>query len=336
VHSCGLDFQQLAEQKESIRQSKSKSPLPVTLGNSEFLLQSYGTASGYPFVLENGDFKIELGEYNKPNFFVTFRSQALWRESAWMLHDKFTTWAASVGFVPYRPESLSRVDFCFDYNLPVVDFDEDHFVSRSTKDSQYRENSKVQTFAFGKGDIVLRIYDKVAEIKQQSDKVWFYLLWEQEENVWRIEWQVRKPLLKRFDITTFDELKNQQGDLLRYLATEHDTLRISTDDSNSSRWPLHPLWVDLQAKINTLNSLGIDRVYGKNSVLDERLMRMSISIQGYLKRVAAIRCVQTGKEMVEPEVALEYLAGQLRKLYEPLAWQADVEKRIKEIQVGVW
>lgn len=336
IERQGIDFGLLAEQKESIRQSKSKNPAPVTLGNSNFLLHPYGSASGYPLIISNEDFKIELGEYNKPNFFVTFRSQALWRESAFLLHDKFLKWAASVGYRPYRDESLSRVDFCFDYQLSSIDFDEDSFVSRSCKDSQYREDGKVQTFSFGKGDVVLRVYDKVAEIKQQSSKVWFYLLWEQDENVWRIEWQIRKPVLKRFDIITFDNLKEQQGDLLRYLAEEHDTLRQQTSDSNSSRWPLHPLWKDLQGKIEQLNHLGIDRVFGKNAVLEERMMRIAISMYGYLKRVAAIHCVQASKEPIEADEALKHIAGFIKQLHEPLAWQMDVDKRIKEIQSGEW
>lgn len=254
LEPCGvpsIDFCKLAEVKESIRQAKVKTPELIELAGKEFLLQAYGSSSGYPFVLENEDFKIECGEFNKPNFYVTFRSQALWRQSAWLLHEKFLTWARSAGFTPYKPEALSRVDYCFDYHLPEIDFTEDSFVSRSTKDSQYREAKKVQTYSFGKGDIVLRVYDKVAEIQQQSSKVWFYLMWGRDTDVWRIEWQVRKSILKKHDIKTFDDLQDQQGDLLRYLSVDHDTLRVPTNDSNSSRWPLHPLWQDLQQQITT-------------------------------------------------------------------------------------
>jgi hypothetical protein len=82
-----LAFGKLAEQQESIRQSKRKNSLPTTLGNSDFLLTPYGTKSGFPLVIMNGDFNIQLGEYNKPNFYVQFYSQALWRESANLLHE---------------------------------------------------------------------------------------------------------------------------------------------------------------------------------------------------------------------------------------------------------
>lgn len=336
VRPRGIDFRRLTEQKEDIRQTKKKNPLPVFLGSTEFLLQPYGTASGYPLVVENGDFKIEMGEFNNPNFFVTFRSQALWRESAYFLHDKFLQWISSIGYSPYRSESLSRVDFCFDYDLPSVDFNEYSFVSYSSKDSKHREDGKAQTFTFGKGDIVLRVYDKVAEIKQKSDKVWFYTLWEQEENVWRIEWQVRKAILKQFGIASFDDLKNKTGDLLRYMAFEHDSLRIPIEDSNRSRWPLHSLWIDLQQKIEELNNLGVSRIHGKNAVMDERLLIMAISIYGYLKRIAAIECIKGQKDMIGVNEVLKGLETYVHQLHEPLEWKIEVGRRIKEIQLGQW
>ncbi|BCR03139.1 hypothetical protein DESUT3_02080 [Desulfuromonas versatilis] len=63
---------------------------------------------------------------------------------------------------------------------------------------------------------------------------------------------------------------------------------------------------------------------------------MAISIFGYLKRVAAIHCIQSGKAMVDAEQALWKMEPLLRELYEPLAWQADVKKRIQEMQLGQW
>ena len=109
-----LDFRTLAVIKEQLRMSKSREPRAVRLGDTEFFIYPYGSSSGYPFVLSNEDFKIELGEFNNPSCFVTFRSQALWRHSALTLHDKFLAWAKSVGCETQQPESLSRVDFCFD------------------------------------------------------------------------------------------------------------------------------------------------------------------------------------------------------------------------------
>ena len=117
---------------------------------------------------------------------------------------------------------------------------------------------------------------------------------EQDQQVWRIEWQVRKEILKRFSIRTFEDLKTGAGDILRYLASEHDSLRIPNQDSNRSRWPLHPLWIDLQKQIDSLSSEGVYRSIDPESALNERLMRIAISMYGNLKQVAAIDCVQRG------------------------------------------
>ena len=332
----GLDFNRLAVEKEQLRQAKNREPIPVTLGDIEFFLQPYGSSSGYPFVLTNEDYKIEVGEFMTPSFYVTFRSQGLWRDSARGLHDRFLQWVKAFGFQAHREEAVSRVDFCFDYHVPAVDFDQDSFVTWSHKDSRHRQNGTAQTFTFGKGNVVLRVYDKVAEIQQESRKTWFYTLWGQEEKVWRIEWQVRKSMLRDYGITTFEDFEACRGKLLQHLAGEHDTLRSPNDDSNRSRWPLHPLWQDLQARIQELDRLESRTVDGKDIVLQERMIRMVISVYGYLKRMAAISSVQKHVPIVTAEQAFRELGRLLKQVHDPLTWEADVKKRIKAIELGEW
>ncbi|HTO23114.1 MAG TPA: hypothetical protein VMQ10_11615 [Spirochaetia bacterium] len=331
-----FDFAQLLQSRESLRQLGRREGQPITLGGVPFLLHPHGTRSGYPFLLTSEDFRVECGEFLSPSFFVTFRSQALWRESAHLLHEKLLTWARAVGFVPVKPEGLSRVDFAFDYALPVVDFTEDHFVTRTNKDSQHRENGHVQTFTFGRDAIVLRVYDKVAEVEQQSDKVWFFVLWGQDRDVWRIEWQVRKDVLREFGIVTFEDLRKCQGDLLRYLCEEHTTLRAPNEDQNRSRWPVHPLWRALQATVRELDQLGVCRFDGKNAALEERLAQYARSVYGYLKAVAAVSCVRQRKPLISEQEALAQLTRRMWQLHDPLHWRVEVEKRIAEVQRGAW
>jgi len=331
-----IDFTALSILREKLRRVKEREPAPIQLGNLEFLLAPHGSSLGFPFILTNEDMRIEFGEYGSPNFLVTYRSQALWREPATVLHQRFLDWAQSVAYVPYQAETISRVDLCFDYHLEDLDFDENHFVTLANKDSQHRENRKVQTFTFGKSDIVLRVYDKVAEIKQQSDKVWFYVLWGRESDVWRIEWQLRKSILRRFDIKTLGDLMDQQGDLLRYLANEHTTLRRPTQDTNRSRWPLHPMWADLKAKIRDLNNLGIYRVDGAPLVLKERKARLAMSVYGYAKRFAAIHCLQKNLDWISEPEAAQLMVEFLHTVHDPLTWKIDLAKRIKAMELGQW
>lgn len=48
-------------------------------------------------LIENDAFSIQFGEFNKPNFFVTYRSIALWHQGAHGLHQRFLAW---LGYLP--------------------------------------------------------------------------------------------------------------------------------------------------------------------------------------------------------------------------------------------
>lgn len=333
---CSLDFQRLAVEKETLRIAKIRHPKAMRLGSEEFLLMPNGTKSGYPFLIENDCFSIQFGEFNKPNFFVTYRSFALWQFGAMALHRRFLDWAASVGYATFQPELLSRVDFTFDYRVDEIDFDEDSFVTAFSKDNQHRKNRKVQTFRFGEGELVLRIYNKVAEIQEKSAKTWFYDLWGCDQNVWRIEWQVRKDWLRTFGIRTYADLAERQGDLLRKLVTDHTALCIKTDDSNRSRWPVHPRWHDLQTRICQLDGLGIVKELNPSALLDERETRIAISVYGYLKRIGAIHCIKRQTPAIEFEECLDLLRRKLVRVHDDLTWKNDVQRRYNEMRLGQW
>jgi hypothetical protein len=333
--SCGIDFEALRAQREVMRNSKHPDSDVLELGGVEFLLSPNGTKSGYPFLISNKDGAIQFGEFNDPSFFVKFSSFALWNKGAKFLHEQFLQWAGSLGFVEGRPEGLSRCDFAFDFDLETIDFDEDSFVSAADKDSQHRKNGKVQTFTFGRDEVVLRVYNKSDEIKEASHKSWLYPLWQgQTENVWRVEWQVRKETLKRFGLRTFQDLFDGYGDVLRYLISEHTSLRVKSEDSNRSRWPVHPLWSMLADKIDTLPVQGVYRTVDPQAALDETLMRMAISMEGYLKKVAAIECLKEGRPMISQGQTIDRLIPLLEKVHNGLTWRGDVQRRMDQLRLA--
>jgi hypothetical protein len=333
---CKLDFAALREQKEVMRQSKQAEAGVLKLGGVDFLLSPNGTKSGYPFLISNQLSTIQFGEFNDPSFFVKFSSLALWNRGALVMHQQFLDWAASLGLVPLRSEGLSRVDFAFDFLLPEdeIDFDEDSFITVAEKDSQHRKNRKVQTFTFGRDEVVLRVYNKSAEIDEASKKYWMWPLWQGEkENVWRIEWQVRKETLKRFGLRTFHDLFEGYGDVLRFLVNEHTSLRMKTEDSNRSRWPVHPLWVLLAQHIDQLPAQGVHREVDLRAMLDETLTRMAISMEGYLKKVAAIECLKEGRPMLSQRQTIERFVPLLEKVHNRLTWHGDVQRRMDQLRL---
>jgi len=330
-----LDFAALRERREAHRESKSRDPLVIELGGTEFMLSPNGTKSGYPFVISNQHCTIQFGEFNDPSFFVTYRSIALWHQGARALHETFLRWAGSLGFVPIRSEGISRCDFAFDFHLPAIDFDEDSFVTVAEKDSQHRKNGEVQTFTFGRDEVVLRVYNKSAEVEEASGKYWLHPLWQgQTENVWRVEWQVRKETLKRFGLRTFEALFDGYGDVLRYLVSEHTSLRVKSEDGNRSRWPVHPLWTLLAEHSDQLLAEGVYRELYARGMLDETLIRMAISMQGYLKKVAAIECLKEGRPMLSQGQTIDRLIPLLEKVHNGLTWRGDVQRRIDQLRIG--
>jgi hypothetical protein len=331
-----LDFIDLAAQKESLVRAKVNKSVPIKIGSEEFLFAPHGTTSGYTFVIENENFIIQFGEFNKPNFFVKYRSIALWYHGAFNLHQRFMAWVDSIGMMQSQPERLSRVDFAFDYHLTEIDFDADSFISKADKDNQHRKHRKVQTFDIGNDPVKLRVYNKVDEINEKSHKTWFFELWGMDQDVWRIEWQVRKDQLRALGITSFGSLNERQGDLLRLLIKDHTTLRIKSDDSNHSRWALHPLWQDLTDRVNQMDGLGIVRELDKQALLEERLTRIGISVYGYLKRVAAIDALYTGSDKSYMDEAFTHLQNVITEIHDPLTWQQDVDRRTKEMRLGEW
>lgn len=334
---CLFDFAAIGEKREAMKASKQRDPVTVALGGKEFLLASHGTASGYPFLMENGEAAIQFGEFNSPSFFVTYRSHALWHKGAAALHSELLEWATSLRLAHGPGESVSRVDFAFDFELQSIDFDEDSFVTLAANDAQHRKDRCVQTFRFGEGDTVLRVYNKSAEIAAKSKKTWFYDLWGGvKENVWRVEFQVRKDVLRRFGIRSFADLFDGVGDVLRYLVNDHTTLRIKQEDSNRSRWPLHPLWRLLQEHVQELPAQGVIREVDEAALLKERMLRLASSVDGYLKRAAAIDALRRGLPSVSHAEALEGFAHMLRLVHNPLTWRGDVEKRVIQMRLGQW
>jgi len=123
---------------------------------------------------------------------------------------------------------------------------------------------------------------------------------------------------------------------LRFLVHNHTTLRTQTADSNRSRWPLHPLWQDLQSHVAQIEGLGVVREVDKAALLDERLLRMAISVYGYLKRIGAIKGVKKNTPEISFEESFTLLRQKLDRIHDDLTWENDVRRRYDQMRLGQW
>lgn len=329
-----LDFEELAYQQALRQDDRGLELEPIRLGSRELLLRPFG-GHPYKYVLTNEDWEIRLTERMQPNIYVRFSSKGLWLKGVNLLTDELRDWINSLGLVYTRPESVSRVDWAFDYLIPNTDFDADHFVSRADKDSTWRNDGKVETITFGKGDTVVRIYDKVAEIQQQSDKSWFFQLWGEERQAWRIEVQTRKERLKKGGIKTLQDLDDFGADLLREILSKHTTHRVPNGDQNRSRWPLSPLWKDLLWKIDQQPQTGLVASYDPEAELDFRLRKLAQSLYGYLKQAGALVGLKTNRGAdLSLEDLIRMLPDTLKDYHYPSDWSLELKRRQAAIRAG--
>ena len=141
-------------------------------------------------------------------------------------------------------------------------WEEDELIFQETPVANYRQGAALTGFSHGKGDIMIRIYNKWLEISKnpsyKNDKRFFGTLWKQHgwnnaHDVWRTEIQLRRPVLReltRADGRTLDTLSVPETiqalpGFLPYFLLDWLSLRIPNEDKNKWRWPVDPLWLQM-------------------------------------------------------------------------------------------
>lgn len=335
LQSSDLDFDKLSIAKERLK-ADGEQFRQIELGSETFALKPWGKIK-YAYVMSNAHFEVCVTERMQPTCHIQFSSKGLWCEGLQNLLDRVDRWQQSMRMTKMRMEVVSRADFAFDFHISEIDFDEDSFVSRATKDTKWRENQKAQTFQFGTGAVVLRVYDKSAEIREQSQKTWFHEFWGRSEDIWRVEFQVRSERLASGGIKTLADLWDHQSDLLTQLAIGHTSLRLPTNDQNRSRWPLHPLWQELLREIDRLPQMGLVRAFDPLNEIEYRLYCQFKSLYGSLKGIGALLQVRDQADE-PPELCdlLRRLERLLDKHHSPSIWRDEIKRRVTAHALGQW
>ncbi len=235
----------------------------ITFGGSEALVDPSGARRGkkrkglyvaYRFEVEGLQFQltqtpVALG--NMPNTYVLADGMKCLNRGAKASLDFARNLIERAGGKILK-EKLSRVDMCLD--LPDVPMDElvsayrdARYICRADVKALY-ESSGI-TIALGKSPLMVRIYDKAAEIRYRRDIVKLALMelrrwhWTIPEHAARVEFQISREALTRRGIDTPDNYFMVRGDLIRYLCT--DWVRFTSGQvhrTNTSRTKILPLW----------------------------------------------------------------------------------------------
>lgn len=233
-----------------------------------------GKAPNYRYHVKFPEYHTFIGiaksAVQSPNLYTSFTSEALhWELSEKELIDLVRRDIESLGGRVIN-HKISRCDLYADFRIPGglnMEFLRNHMVARARHTSQFMNGEELETFYVGdKGSpIQLRIYDKAKEIRKNGTEERWLLIWfiDDSQDVWRIEAQIRRAVLKQFRIDAIDDLLRQKADLWRYVTDEWISLR-NQDNENQARRTVHDFWIKVQSCVEVFGAEeGTKRMYEK-------------------------------------------------------------------------
>mgnify|MGYP001327278133 CR=1 FL=1 len=201
---------------------------------------------------------------NTPDIYISINAKTLWTlgpvASIQLIRDFVEAHGVTLkSIVP------SRCDLTADFLIPAgicLPWFLDHMVPGSCKVRPWLAGCVLQTLYLGDPDshTQARIYHKSA-FEKGKDIEFFGELWklDKPQNVWRFEFQLRRPALRTYGIESPEMLFERLGGLWRELTTDWLSLR-ALDDSNTSRRSILPLWEAVQAVAAQLGpSVAVER-----------------------------------------------------------------------------
>ena len=224
-------------------------PQEVMLNGETFYVQPKGRGF-YSLVVRNRNMDLLFGSAGlRYPMFVVFSAYGLASRGV----DSLWSVAASIGAaVDCFPYSVSRMDVAVDFQGWVPSFEEMRsMVCKSDFHPVYPNVDNPQTFQFGKGDVVVRVYDKTKQA-HDCDKSWWVFVWrlcsgfDESLPTWRAEVQVRGPVLKELGLTSPAEVFERIDAIFDY-GLSWASLRVPGSDSNLRRCEEHPEWTALRS-----------------------------------------------------------------------------------------
>jgi hypothetical protein len=237
-------LQQAKEQAQAEEMS-----VPFQIGDQLLFVAPTGVKP-WAWLLTSEDLHLRLSASRKvPTASTRLTARGLVTQGHEALYDLAASLAGQFGA---RTEGgLSRLDLAVDFQgfEPTLAEMEAVVCSASFR-PVYPNLKKPETFQFGKGDIVVRIYNKTKELAK-SGKTWLEAVWYEHpdydptEAVWRFEVQYRRKMLKQLCCTQVADAFAHLSGLLGY-ALYWCELRVP-EGENRTRWAVDPRWDELRA-----------------------------------------------------------------------------------------
>jgi hypothetical protein len=232
----------------------------IDLGNEEseeqwlFMLQK-NTFRGHEYCLIAKYYSLRISPKQNlgtmPNVFVEIRAEALWtfgeEEAVNKIIILLKQYTISINLI--KP---SRFDICLDIELPKDEWSQDildNAITKAKVDYAYRRNKEIETMYVGEGDLLARIYNKAVEIKIHN-KEWMYAIWNIDKSrngtrIIRVEFQLRRPVIKSLGINTIEDLYREKKSVWAYLSQNWLKFLVK-EERNKERQKIFPWWIAVQ------------------------------------------------------------------------------------------
>lgn len=205
----------LKDEAQNIKNHDSQKRFVLTtLHKNEYRVMASASAS-YSVILQNGDISIFFRKFSKkvknPVLKVEFRAEYLARYG-YLKAVQSVQRLIEYEFINKPVYKIKEIHLATDiqgYEFSPLDFYRIKTLSRNRtifnedEKNSYFTNQRFTGMTFGKGDLMLRIYNKTAEIFKNKKKGFIEVLkWQnhpnfnKDFNVWRIEGQIRREKLK--------------------------------------------------------------------------------------------------------------------------------------------
>jgi hypothetical protein len=226
--------------------------LPV--GDEQLRVMASGMGAWWPFRLEHRFGQLAVGDAaNRPPWRVSLSSEALHVQGAARVVE---FWRSVIEALTGAPVVLmvSRLDVHADFaGLGIADADRSAFVCRSGRQSVEFEHGTMETLYFGKGgDVTVRIYDKLAEIKASGKGGHLLTAYgdaglRSDDHVQRVEAQVRREALRSMHVMTTDDALARCGEVYVYVVGKWLRLIEQGSATRRERASLDTRWRAVQA-----------------------------------------------------------------------------------------
>jgi hypothetical protein len=189
---------------------------------------------------------------SRPSALIEIRAETLWLEGVAEAVDRVLALLNAAGGIANETK-ISRVDLCVDLLVPAEFWRVELIPHRVTKAFEYTAHGRAEALTgiqIGRGDLQCRLYDKELEINLKSKKSWMHSVWGLEEipddqRAIRIEFQVRREVLKQLGLNSVWDFLNHPRNLWAYCTTKWLEFRTPPGVHHTMQETM-PFWTTVQ------------------------------------------------------------------------------------------